>query len=204
MILNHFLVPRKEETILSITKEDAKYYYNKYAQAYEDAKANRNKAANAVESFKSQKKTQESDLEACKTQKLNFEERLADVKAIISLLDNNVPSSIEKANKSVSVADEKYVSAIKCSLATAASIKEAYYTKGVNEDANTDSAYTCCLDEKRRLEEGIAELRRRMNAISNTLDALNSSIRSATNAANAYHAEMNSYRNKANYYAMYL
>lgn len=183
-----------------ITKEEAQYYYNKYTQAYEEAKANRNKAASAVETYKSQKKTQESNLSMCRTQKINLEARLADVKAIISLLDNKVPSAIGKANKSVGTADEKYSSAIKCSSVAAASVQTAFYTKGVHEDSNSADAYQRCQAEKKRLEEGIEDLRIRMNSINSAINTLNSNIRTAANAANAYHSDMNSYRNKAAQY----
>lgn len=183
-----------------ITKEEAKYYYNKYTQAYEEAKANRNKAASAVDTYKSKKKTQESNLAMCRTQKINLEARLADVKAIISLLDNKVPSAIGKANKSVGTANEKYSSAIKCSSVAAASLQTAYFTKGVHEEGNSADAYQRCQAEKKRLEEGIEDLRIRMNSISNAINTLNSNIRTATNSANAYHSEMNSYRNKAAQY----
>ena len=172
-------------------------------QAYEEAKANRNKAASAVDTYKSQKKTQESNLSICKSQKINLEARLADVKAIISLLDNKVPSAIGKANKAVGIADEKYSSAIKCSSVAASSVQNAFYIKGVHEDGNSANAYQRCQAEKKRLEEGIEELRIRMNSINNAIYTLNSNIRNATNVANIYHYKMNSYRNKAAQYYLF-
>ena len=183
------------------TKEEAKYYYNKYMQAYEEVKGNCNKAASAVDLYKSQRNTQESNLATCKTQKKNLEARLADINAIISLLDNKVPSFIDKANKSVSSADEKYSSAIKCTGITAASVQTAFYTKGVREDSNSADAYERCRVEKKRLEEGIEDLRLRMISINNAINALSSNIRSATNAANVYYNEMKNYYNKATMYA---
>ena len=187
-----------------MTKEEAKYYYNKYAQAYDEAKRNKNKAAEAVEAYRFQKNTAESDLLSCKSEKKNLEQRLGDVKDILALLEDSIPSYIIKANCSAMKAEEKYTAAIKCSLIINASIKTAYRTKSVMEDSNSENTYQQCLNEKKRLEKGIQDLNYQINSLNSKIAVLTSNIHSYTNMQDACGSDMNTYRNKANYYSYFL
>ena len=187
-----------------MTREEAAYHYKKSEQAYLDAKNGRNSAENALASYNSQKKSTESSLSSSKSEKKNLEARLEDIRVIISLLENNVPLQISKANRAAEMAGEKYVSAIKCSEITNASIQDAYRTKSVEEDINSANTYQSCLNEKTRLEAAIENLRIQIQNLNNKIDLLNTNIRSAVNTYSNYDNEMKSCQRKASYYYSFM
>jgi chromosome segregation ATPase len=189
---------------MSMTREEAAYYYKKSEQAYFDAKIGRNNAENALASYNSQKKSTESSLSSSKSEKKNLEARLEDIRIIISLLENSVSLQISKANHAAEMAGEKYVLAIKCSEITNASIQDAYRTKSVEEDINSANTYQSCLNEKTRLETAIENLRIQIQNLNNKIDLLNTNIRSAANTYSNYDNEMKSCQRKARYYYSFM
>lgn len=192
------------EVMVLITKEEAQHLYNKSMQEYDEARRGRSSAEYKKGSYESQKKSEETSLASSKLEKKNLEARLADIKVIISLLEHNVPSYISKANRAAETAGEKYVSAIKCSSITNASIQDAYYSKRLEEDVNSANAYHRCLDEQNRLEMAIENLSSQIQTISNKIDLLDSRIRSAASAYSIYDDEMKSCKSKINYYYSYI
>ncbi len=187
-----------------MTKEEARHYYKKYEQEYSTARANRNKAESRKAACESQKRSEEYSLASGKAEKKNLEERLSDIRVIISLLEGDVPSYIAKANRTAETAGEKYVSAIQCSMITNAGIQMAYRTKSVEEDADSANAYNSCLNEKIRLETAIEELRIYIQKINSKIDSLNAEICSAGKAYDYYGDEMEACKRKASYYWGYL
>lgn len=172
--------------------------YNKYVSLHDEAKSEMDKVIAYAEINKAQYKVAQNNLSESNSKKKNLEQRLEDVKEIISTLDETVNQSILTANRSGARAGEMYCSAIHCSAISSASIQTAYHLQSVQLDLHSGSAYQECLQEKQRLEMNIAELSAMISQLESTISELTSNITYLQNRANDLAIDMNFYANKAN------
>ena len=181
-----------------MTRDEAKNNYKKYRQGYETAECNRKKALYLADQSVMEKKRAEAELTSSKTSKKNLENRLEDIKHIISVFDGMITSSINNANRSAKNAEEKYKAAIKCTSVSSASIEVAFRTRSISEDADSSFAYRGCNTEKVRLEKAIEEIRIRINKLDSDINLFQNDIKKYTNNANTYAEQMQYFRTHAN------
>ncbi len=182
-------------------REEAAYYYRRYAEAFEEAKRDYWGAKAKVETYAEQKKTSQQQLGTCNANKKNLEKRLEDVQGIIKLFDCSVEDAIASANRTAAKADERYISAIRCSSIVNASIQTAYQTKMVSEDCDTANAYQLCRKEEARLIAAIEELRVRIANLENAISSLSADISKCNSDIDYYEGEMRTNANRANSWA---
>lgn len=178
--------------------EEQHYNYNKYVSLYDEAKSERDQVIACAATNVTQCRAAQNNLSESSSKKKNLEQRLEDVKEIISTLDGTVDQSISMANRSGARAGEMYCAAIHCSAISSANIQTAYHLQSVQQDLHSGSAYQECLREKQRLESSIAELSAMISQLKSRISELTSSITYLQNRANDLAVDMNSYANKAN------
>lgn len=178
--------------------DEQRYIYNRYVSLYEEAKSKRDQVIAYAENNVTQYRAAQNTLSESNLKKKNLEQRLEDIKEIISALDENVEQSISTVNQSGARACEMYCSVIHCSGISSASIQTAYHLQSVQQDLHSGNAYQECLREKQRLESSIAELSVTISQLETRIGELTSNIRHLQNMARDLAVDMNSYANKAN------
>lgn len=166
-----------------MSAEDQYYENRKLAVRY----------GNYVSENRAQRKSAQSDLSEYKSNKKNLEKRLEDVKNLISKLDGTVSENIVKSNSSGKKAEEVYVKCIKCSQISSGSLVSTFGLKGVLEDSNSEGTYTAFVNEKKRLEQAIAELERLIRQAEALIASLGQSIRNNMGMQSYYENEARKY-----------
>ena len=178
--------------------EEQYYNYNKYVCLYDEAKSERDQVIACAVTNVTQCRVAQNNLSESSLKKKNLEQRLEDVKEILSMLDGTVDQSISMANRSGARVGEMYCATIHCSAISSANIQTAYYLQGVQQDLHSGSAYQECLREKQRIESSIVELSAMISQLKSRISELTSSITYLQNRANDLAVDMNSYANQAN------
>lgn len=168
---------------MTSTNAEEMYYYSK--NKCEEAIYGRNVARQNEVNACNQKRQVNQELSGCKSDKINFEKRIESLEKIIKMLEGqsgifstNVVKSIEDANKYSKKADDSFIQCIKSDSQTSASISEAFKTKSVTNDTDSNNALILFKNEKDRLEHELENINRKMDNLELELNQINKNIQS--------------------------
>ena len=148
------------------TPQEAAYYYRYYIKKYNVACSQQSGFRKQLEESIAEKGNKERTRSDKRALRKSVEERLREVKRVISHFDNNVTNALGKANRASTSAGEKYTSSIRCSGLSSASIQSVFYSKSIAEDGSMLSpAYRDCNTEKAKLDNTIQTSRKILRRI---------------------------------------
>ncbi len=158
-------------------KKASEGYYSSKSK-YLNAAAEKRHYQQAQDSYTAERNRNLSAVSACQSSKLNFEQRIADLTAIINKMENEVPDTVTGANSASSQADASYKQEIQCQDIPAPDLSTVFHCKSVEEDASSGQALQLFKSEKIRLENALQELEQRIQQAFAAIDELTSQIQS--------------------------
>lgn len=158
---------------------------------YDEAESGYHDQMAKLSSLKSSKSQAEHQLSGINSQVINLEQRLATICLVLNLFQNSVENCIDSAKSASKAADTSYSSSLICKEITPKSIFGSFDIQNVDGNEHSSSAHSACKLEKRRLEEGIAQLKQQIRSLESQIAAFGSSIQSCQSLAAGYRASMN-------------
>ena len=172
---------------MPLTPDQAADAYIASSRRYAQAAEQKTYWANQEQSFRSQKQYVSAQISAGRTERINFEKRLAGIGEIIRILEGggffsaNPPRAISDANQSIQAANLSYQKCVRLVDGNGAADMEAVFkAQTVDGDFNSGKALLEYKQEKRDLEQKIAELKARLAQLSDAADALTRQISDAS------------------------
>lgn len=186
-----------------MTPEQGKELYYLYKSRYETAVINKRKAEAEMERNTLQKNRAIEIKNSDVFQKSNLEERLGQVKDIITKLTEIIPEKIIASNNIAQKAGDCYLSTITCNDIVLSNIGVVFKTKSIEEDNNSSLALIECKTEQKRIEGEILQLTEEIKRLNSAIDQYNSNIR---NCKTIYEQSQSNLRRYSNYteYKKYL
>ena len=157
---------------------------------YEDAQRKKRMEERKQDSYQTNLRNSLDSIHSNNSKKRNLEKRLEQIKKIINTMDKLDRDYFDKLNRSASNADATYGTTVVCKGINRGNIKKSFFTKSMNEDAGTNSAYLACLAEKSQIEATIDEIDRQIRSLNSKIDVLQSNIRNCQNAISAAETQM--------------
>lgn len=195
--------------------EAANAYYSSKSR-YNNAASQRQAASRAAEHASAERSRARSEITSCQTDKLNFEKRIEDIRHIVQALDGSasgplvasigadIPTLIASLNTSMQESDSAYRGSIISPDITPAQFYEIMRSNPVGDDSLLSAALQKFRDEIVRLQQAIAELERKINALNALVSDLSTKIRNYEAAQADWSRVMQSSAYDMNHYRGYM
>lgn len=190
------------------SQEEATEAYEYYKSKYYSAANQKRVSERQEQTYISEKNAATTEMNSLSVQKMNFEERVRGIEDIIKMLEGNggwfstnVPSAIEKTQKSLSKTDSSFRSSIRLTGGGGtASMEASFAIKSVEADAHSSAALSSFKSEKKRLEQEITNLSTQIANLSSMISSLTSKINACNATQASLQSAMNSYAYDMNHY----
>lgn len=186
------------------SKEEAQEAYDSAKSKYSNAALEYCQGKKQLDACYTEYKSYSSKMDSVKSEKLSFERRIEQLGELISFLDNKMDDIIGDSNKTTQENENYIKGKINCSGYAFPEISKIFRCQSVAENSYSSQALQAMKKEKARLEQAVADVNSKLNAMEQEAEALTKKMSSIASAQASLSKTMKACSYEMNHYKKYV